>query len=213
MGEDAIVIVQHERDGARRIAELLGERGQSHGRNSDRDKAEIGVPIPDRDAIIQEGLLPLLPIDWWSPMGVLAGPNKGGERGELAVPGHVKTVDPKPRSGSSARGAQCISLRIAQHDRLGLRCRCERSTDEIRERWIGKVIAAAADGVSDEVRLMDCCVKMLRSAICSAESTRVIRRLANSCTMRRVTNQFTVTTEPTEMSTSRPMLSMSVGSR
>ena len=125
MGEDAIVIVQHERDGARRIAELLGERGQSHGRNSDRDKAEIGVPIPDRDAIIQEGLLPLLPIDWWSPMGVLAGPNKGGERGELAVPGHVKTVDPKPRSGSSARGAQCVSLRIAQHDRLGLRCRCE----------------------------------------------------------------------------------------
>ncbi len=93
-------------------------------------------------------------------MGVLAGPDQGGERGELAVPGHVKTVEPKPRSGFPARGAQRISLRIAQHDRLGLRCRRERSTDEIRERRIGKAIATAADGVGDEVRLMDCCVKM-----------------------------------------------------
>ena len=77
-------------------------------------KPHIRVPAPDRNAIVQEGLLPLRAINRRSPIGVFVGANLICDRGELAIRRHVEMVDLKLRVCCTA-------------ERRVTLCRCGRS--------------------------------------------------------------------------------------
>ena len=122
-------------------------------------------------------------------------------------------VQLKRRVGRTAHDAQCLASGIGEDKSPDLGCRGHGAANKIIKCRVEEFIATVADCIRNESGLIDSGVKVSRSAISWVESARAMRRVANSCTMRRPVTQFMATIKPTDSSTRSPMLSMSVGIR
>src|SRR4051794_21496315 len=93
--EKPILSVQYEGYRTGRIAKLLGKGGQSPRRNAEASKPKVCVSVPDKDAIVQESLLPSLSIKRRSPVGVFAGAYLSCSLGELLVRAQPEAINLK----------------------------------------------------------------------------------------------------------------------